>query len=334
MKAAILENNKFIIKEIEKPTLSNKKGAIVRVTGCGLCGSDIVKFKTGAVKDNAVLGHEAAGVIEEINSDSNFKIGDKIVLGHHIPCFKCRYCKKGNYSMCRHFKETNIFPGGFSNYIFVSEEHLLNTVFHIDNLSEIEASFTEPLACCLRAVKRAKVEEADKNLIIGLGSIGILMGEAVKAHNGEAYGCDLIPQRVSLSEDYGFDKSFLPKNEEETLEQMKKYNEIGFDNVFLTAGSASALDFAIKAARDGADIIVFSSVKDLSGFKNNDIYYRELTIAGSYSPSPQDLRESVNLLKSKKVNVKNISTIYPLEKLNEAIEDTLANKIMKAYITI
>ena len=336
MKAAILKNNKMEIIQMPRPILDEYgEGAIIKVIGCGLCGSDIVKLRTGAVKDGTVLGHEVVGEIVEINSKTNFSVGDKVALGHHVPCFNCQYCWGGNYSMCRHFKKTNIFPGGFAEYIFVSEEHLHNTVFNVNlNLSNIEASFLEPLGCCIRAVKRARITDNSKSLILGLGSIGILMGEAVKAFGNKVYGCDLIKERVYTSEEFGFDKSFILGEEEDTLNEMRKVAPIGFDTIFLTAGASKSLDFAVKAARDGATIVIFSSVKDENGFKNNDIYYRELTIMGSYSPSPIDLEDSMRLIEEGKVKVAGLSTVYPIEKLNEAIADTTSNKIMKAYITL
>lgn len=336
MKAAILKNNKMEIIQMPRPILDEYgEGAIIKVIGCGLCGSDIVKLRTGAVKDGTVLGHEVVGEIVEINSKTNFSVGDKVALGHHVPCFNCQYCWGGNYSMCRHFKKTNIFPGGFAEYIFVSEEHLHNTVFNVNlNLSNIEASFLEPLGCCIRAVKRARITDNSKSLILGLGSIGILMGEAVKAFGNKVYGCDLIKERVYTSEKFVFDKSFVLGEEEDTLNEMRKVAPIGFDTIFLTAGASKSLDFAVKAARDGATIVIFSSVKDENGFKNNDIYYRELTIMGSYSPSPIDLEDSMRLIEERKVKVAGLSTVYPIEKLNEAIADTTSNKIMKAYITL
>ena len=112
--------------------------------------------------------------------------------------------------MCRHFKSTNIIPGGFSEYIYVSEEHLNNTVFYANLvLSSIEASFTEPVACCIRAVKRSQLADNSKVLIIGLGSIGVLMGQTVKIFGHNVYGVDIINDRVQFSMNYGFDKSGL-----------------------------------------------------------------------------------------------------------------------------
>lgn len=334
MKAAVLNDNNFIIKDIEKPILE-EKGAIIKIYGCGLCGSDIVKIRMGVAKNGAVLGHEVVGEIIEIDSNTNFEIGDRVALGHHIPCFSCEYCWDESYSMCEHFKKTNIFPGGFAEYIFVSEEHLKNTTFKIDDdLTDIEASFLEPLSCCIRAIKRANLKDNSKSLVIGLGSIGIIMGAGIKAFRHKVYGCDILKERVELSKNYGFDDSFTIENENNFIEQIKKIAPLGFDRIFLTAGSDKALNIAQKAIRLGGTIIVFSSIKTQDGFTNNDIYFKEYTIMGSYSPSPMDLEDSMKLIENKLVKVDGLSTEYNIEDLNKAIEDTLSNKIMKAYIKL
>lgn len=335
MKAAVVRNNGIVIENIEAPFLK-EKGAIVKVLGCGLCGSDIVKFKNKLVSDGTVLGHEAVGVIEEINSETDFKVGDKVVFAHHIPCFECVFCKNGNYSMCKHFKRTNIFPGGFCEKVFITEEHLKYTTFKIpENVTEVEASFMEPLACCLRAVKRAKIKKGDNVLISGLGSIGILMGQAAKFYGGTVIGCDVREDRLKLAKDFGFDKVEKIENFKKTIENIKiKTGHIGVDVVFLCSGAASAIDFAVESVRNGGTILVFSSIKqDEKTFKNNDIYYRELTILGSYSPSCEDLKEALEIIENKKIKLNDISKNYSLDKIEEAINDSVENKILKAYIT-
>ena len=337
MRAAVLQDNKFTIENRPCPILDEYgEGAIIKVIGCGLCGSDIVKIRNGQAKDGDVLGHEVVGEIVEINSKTNFEVGDKVALGHHVPCFNCGYCWGGNYSMCKHFKQTNIRPGGFSEFIYVSEEHLLNTVFRVNlRLSNVEASFLEPLACCVRAVKRARINDNSKVLIVGLGSVGILMGEAVKAFGHQVYGCDLLYERTCIAEKFGFDGTFYLNDEEKVLSDMRNLTTIGFDTIFLTAGASQSVDFAVKAARDGATIVVFSSVKDENvAFKNNDIYYRELNVMGSYSPSPMDLEDSMRLIEEGRVRVDGLSVSYPLEELNEAVKATLSNEIMKAFIKL
>lgn len=339
MKAAIAENQKISIQDMPQPQLSdyNNEGAIVKVLGCGLCGSDIVKFLHNS--EQKVLGHEVVGEIVDIRPRflSKFKIGDKVVLGHHVPCMKCDYCENKNYSMCRQFKETNIFPGGFSEYIYVSPKHLKNTVFKVpENLDDMEISFMEPLACCIRAVERAEVKRGTSSLVIGLGSIGLLMGQAIKAFYGDVIGCDLIEERVGLAGNLNFDAAIKFEDNDTTSAKVKEMTcGLGADIVFMTSGSDKAIEFALKSVRDGGTILVFSSVpNDTAGYTNNDIYYRELKILGSYSPSPMDLALAHKLLAKKKVVVKYLSTVYSLDDIGDAIQDTISNKTLKAYIKI
>lgn len=320
MKVAQVKENKIIVSEIDDIKLDGRKGAIVMTLGCGLCGSDIVKFRHKIVHDGAVLGHEIVAEILEINSDTKFKKGDRIVTSHHIPCGECNFCRHGNVSMCEHFKKTNIFPGGFSEKVFVSEEHLQNVAYLVpENMTDEEISFYEPLGCCIRAIKRCALQKDDTALIVGLGSIGLLMGEGLKAMGYKVYGCDLIPERIELAKKMGiepFDFSF----------------EV--DGVFMTSGADKAIDTALKAVRAGGKILVFSSTPLSNGYPNNEIYYKELTVLGSYSPSPADLKDSFDLLASGKVNVQGLTTVYPLDKIQQAFDDTVANKIFKAYIKI
>lgn len=328
MKIACVKDDRIVLDEASKASLDNllagAEGAIIKTLGCGLCGSDIVKFRQKSVKNGTVLGHEIVGEIIKINSKTNLKIGDKIISSHHIPCFKCDYCKNENYSMCEHFKKTNIIPGGFSEYIYLSEEHLQNVAYKIpDNLTEVEASFYEPLGCCVRAIKRAELKNSSKVLVIGLGSIGILMGQALKAYGHEVFGCDIIQERIDLSNKFGIKAS-----------NSSALGNLTVDAVFMTSGADVTIDLALKTVRDGGKIVVFASTPKNFGYANNEIYYRELTIMGSYSPSPADLKDSLDLLSSEKVKVKDISTIYAFSETEKAFHDTIDNKILKAYIRI
>ena len=331
MKTAQVNSDKIIVKEVENIALNGRKGAIVKVLGCGLCGSDIVKFREKIVPNGTVLGHEIVAKILDIDSETGFKKGDRIVTSHHIPCGECDYCKHGNVSMCEHFKSTNIFPGGFSELVYVSEEHLKNVAYNVpDDMTDEEISFYEPLGCCVRAIKRCNLIEGDKVLVVGLGSIGLLMGEGIKAFGYKVYGCDLIEDRINLACEMGIE-SYNSLNISDFNEIIQKKSG-GIDAVFMTSGADKALDVALKVVKKGGKILVFSSTPKNTGYPNNEIYYKELTVLGSYSPSPKDLNDSFNLLTSHKVNVKGLTTVYALDKIQQAFDDTISNKIFKAYI--
>ena len=335
MKTAQVNGENIVIKEVEDVKLDGRKGAIVKVLGCGLCGSDIVKFKHKIANEGTVLGHEIVAVIEEIDSDTSFITGDKIVTSHHIPCFKCTYCQHENFSMCEHFKKTNIIPGGFSEKVYLSEEHLKNVAYKIpENITNEEISFYEPLGCCIRAIKRCNLQAEDKILVVGLGSIGLLMSQAIQAMGYKVFACDLLEERIKLAKEKGIES--LNSRDLETFDKIikEKTEGLGIDAVFMTSGADKAIEVALKTIKMGGKILVFSSTPNNMGYANNEIYYKELTVMGSYSPSPKDLKDSFEFLTSGKVNVTNITTVYPLEQIQKAFEDTVSNKIFKAYISI
>ena len=335
MKTAQVIDKKIVIKEVSDLKLNGKKGAIVKVLGCGLCGSDIVKFKHNIVKNGAVLGHEIVAVIEEIDSETSFEVGDRIVTSHHIPCLECTYCRHGNVSMCNHFKATNIIPGGFSEKVYLSEEHLQNVAYKVPiNLTDEEISFYEPLACCIRAIKRCQLQQEDKVLVIGLGSIGLLMSQAIQAMGYKVFACDLLEERIVLANKKGI--TAFNSREIDDFDNIirKDVSELGFDAVFMTSGSDKAIDVAIKTIKLGGKILVFSSTPNNLGYANNEIYYKELTVMGSYSPAPVDLEDSFKLISLGKIDMKGVSTIYPLEKIQAAFDETISNQVFKAFIKI
>ena len=162
-----------------------------------------------------------------------------------------------------------------------------------------------------------------KALVIGLGSIGLLMGQAAKAYGADTYGCDILQDRIDIANSFGIKACHSDDTK-----------GLDADVIFMTSGADATVDVALKAVRSGGTIVVFASTPNNFGYANNEIYYRELTVLGSYSPSPVDLEDSLNLLKAKLVKVNGLSTVYSLDDIQKAFNDTMSNRIMKAYIKI
>ncbi len=313
------------LSNVAKP----ESNVIVKVSGCGVCGSDLLKLDRALVTKGSVLGHEMVGVIAEISNELSeryqLKSGDRIVSSHHVPCNACDYCLNKQESLCTQFKSTNFNPGAFCEYTELTEGHLKHTVLKIpDTMTDEVASFTEPVACCIKAIKRSGLlsHKGSANvLIVGLGSIGLIMGQVAARKNLTVTGLDLLPSRLELAKELGFDNVTQNLGEEK------------YDYIFLTAGSAPTIDLALRAARNGATIVVFSSVKGEAKFDNNDIYYRELTITSSYSPNLEDLRESLELLEQEKVRVDQLITHRSnLENLGTTIEQAKQEQGIKVYL--
>ena len=160
------------------------------------------------------------------------------------------------------------------------------------------------------------------------------MAEAIQAMGYKVFACDILDERIKIANDKNIESFNSLDLEKFNNVIQEKTDGFGVDAVFMTSGADKAIDVALKTIKMGGKILVFSSTPKNLGYANNEIYYKELTIMGSYSPSPKDLEDSFELLSSEKVNVKNLTTTYSLDNIQQAFEDTISNKIFKAYIQI
>ncbi|HVB71974.1 MAG TPA: alcohol dehydrogenase catalytic domain-containing protein [Ktedonobacteraceae bacterium] len=312
---------------------------LVRVHGCGLCGSDILKIAQQATPP-VILGHELTGtIVERGNAISHFAVGQRVMVAHHVPCGSCHYCRHQNYSMCAAFKSSNIDPCGFAEYIRVPAEHARHTTLALPaTLDDEEGSFVEPLACCVRAVQRTTTLPGDSVVVIGLGSVGLLMLQAVKAISGvQVYGVDLLPARLQLALDLGADGVFqAPPDEHALRDLLDSVTEgRGADAVILTVPGTRPFTQAVASTRKGGAITIFAAHKGAAMLDLERVYQQELTITSAYSSSPQTLRIALDLLATRKVRVERlISHRLPLERFHEGVTLMRERKALKVYFQI
>ena len=369
MKAAVYfspDDIRYI--DVDTPSINDDE-ILIKVKAVGVCGSDLLKIENQLVSDGTILGHEVSGdIIETGKNITNFKSGDRVVAAHHSPCFKCHYCLHESYSSCRTFKQTNIFPGGFAEYVKVPAYLVKNTLFKIpDNLSYEESIFMEPLACCIRAIKRAfallnpsdmsfyarsnflintgmskrfkgkyidktdSAKQKDTIVIIGLGVVGLLFVQLCNILDSDVIGFDIIKDRVNMAKHIG--AKIAVKEDQHVLKE--SINTIsdnkGADLIILAAGNASLLPLAISLVRDGGIILIFSSTKEESiNIDFNALYFREISLISSYSPSPHELKEALELLKINKIIVKDlISSCLPLSDAKAGIKTAFNKRALK-----
>jgi L-iditol 2-dehydrogenase len=317
---------------------------LVKVHGCGLCGSDIIKIAQQA-QPPVVLGHELTGTIVERGRDvTNFEVGQRVIVSHHVPCGTCHYCRHQNYSMCANFKTSNIDPCGFAEYIRVPAQHVQHTTLLLpESLSTEEGSFVEPLACCVRAVRRTPLLAGDSVVVMGLGSVGLLMLQVAKAVGAgdfckvRVYGVDLIPERLQLARELGADDVMLaPADEEGLRRKLNQYTEDrGADAIIITAPGARPFMQALAGVRKGGTINIFAAHAGDVPINLEKIYQQELSITSTYSSSPEELRIALGLLTSRKVRVDNlISHRLPLTRFSEGVSLMRERKALKVYYQI
>ncbi len=319
---------------LPKPRIP-KGGARIRVTAVGICGSDTHKFP--AAPAGAVLGHEVAGVVEKTADGARlFRAGDRIVAAHHVPCGRCVYCRGGNHSQCELFRSTNLSPGGWAEFVSLSALHLRRVTFRLpDSMDDGVASLTEPLACCVRAVRRSGVKRGDRVVVVGLGPVGLMLAALLRRRGARVHALDRIESKSRFAADWAGAEP-LPGEPERALRAvLRSTKNIGADQVLLSAGAGATFPLALEMVRRGGAVHLFSGPDEglLVDVDLNLIYKREVRVFSTYSSSPEDLAESFRLIREEVIPVHRLITHrLPLSRIEEGVRLIRTGKALKVIL--
>jgi erythritol/L-threitol dehydrogenase len=209
----------YRLEEVPTPT-PGKGEALVRVEAVGICASDL-KCYHGAAKfwgdenrpawaqTEVIPGHEFVGEVVALDAEATQRwgvsVGDRVVSEQIVPCWKCRYCVRGEYWMCAPhdmygFRRRN--PGGMASYMVYPVEALVYKISK--ELPPAHAAFTEPLSCALHAVERASITFDDVVVVAGCGPIGLgMIAGAVAKFPAEVIALDMAPAKLELARKCG-----------------------------------------------------------------------------------------------------------------------------------
>jgi len=331
MKAAKYYNNTDIrVEDIPKPSIKDNE-LLVHVKKSGICGSDILEYyrlskmeRLGV--DYLILGHEIAGDIVELGKEiQDYKVGDRVFVSHHVPCFECHYCEQGHHTACHLLHNTNFDPGGFSEYIRIPHINIEKKgVYKLDeNMSYEDGVFIEPLGCVCRAQRLADIHEGQTLLILGSGVSGLLHLKLAKAKGVNKIICtDISEYRLEKASEFGADATLNASDDIPNI--IKEINDGRMPDVIIVCtGALSAAKQALDCVGAGSTIIFFAVPKP--GIKLeipiNSYWRNEVKLMTSYGAAPQDLDESYNWIKSKKVKITDLITHrLPLEKAEKGFQ--------------
>ena len=330
MKVAMYYNNNDVrIEEIPIPKINDNE-FLVKVQACGICGSDVMEWyriKTAP----RVLGHEMTGDIVKVGKNvKKYKVGDRIFVSHHIPCNTCNYCKNDQHTICDTLHSTNFDPGGFSEYLRVPEINIDSGVFFLpDEISYEDGAFIEPLACVVRGLRAAGIKKGQNVLVIGSGVAGLLNIKLVKANGAKKiFATDINDFRLKKAIEVGADKAFNAK--EHIPEKIKKYNngELA-DLVILCVGAPSAAKQALESVASGGTILFFATTEPgvEIPFPLFDLWNKQVKMVSTYAGAPRDIKEAIELIKTKKVKVTDLITHkFPLDEAEKGFKLTAQAK--------
>ncbi len=281
------------------------------------------------------------GILEKFDSDVNaeaFSIGERVFVHHHAPCNQCYFCNKGNETMCEKFTDS-LYPCGISEKIVIPEWIVKSdSIFRLpESLSPEDGIMIEPLACCIRGWKKVKLLEGDTILIFGIGPIGMINAMLAKIKGARKIFCvDINEYRLEYNDRLNLGKSFNSKKVK-IANIVPTSSEEFVDMVIIATSDLSVLNDSIKIIRKGGIILIFGEPQRETKIDLNihEIYSKEISIITTYAATNKEIREAIELIDKKIINVKKIVTHkFLIKQSKEAIERIFRKKdTLKTMIT-
>jgi L-iditol 2-dehydrogenase len=303
---------------------------LVRVHTCGICGTDLKKIATGSHSAPRIFGHETAGQVVAVGEGvKEFKVGDRVVVFHHIPCGHCYYCRHKVFAQCEVYKKVGATAGfipsggGFSEYVRVMD-WIVRTggVVRIPKgVSYEQASFIEPVNTCWKGVHSMGLHPGDTVLVMGQGPIGILLATLARRSGASVITSDLFPQRLTISQSFGLTCN-IDASKVDTVEGIRELTEgRGADAVILAVGGNALIGSAMDCARPGGKIMLFAQTQhSTTAIDPAVVCVDEKTLMGSYSASVDLQEEAAGFVLSREMNLEALySHRFPLSEAIEAL---------------
>ena len=323
MKAYVChQNSECYLEDVPVPDIKEDE-VLIKVKTSGICGTDFhIKKGDFKTKENLILGHEFAGIVEDMGDEvEGYKKGDHVIGDPMTPCFHCEYCKSGQVNYCVELPGIGVNEdGSFAEYIAVPQSN----VHQLDEDVPFEVgAFAEPLSCCLRGFDQLNPAQGENMVIIGDGPIGLMMVQLAKL----AGISDLVlvggeEDRKELAHNLGADK-FLDGTKAGVAEKINDYFDNGqIKNIIEAVGLKQTLNLSLKIKTYGSKILWFGvpDPETKIEISPQEVFEKEIKLIGSLM-NPYTISRAVNLLENNKIDVDSLITHrFKLDEIEKAFD--------------
>jgi L-iditol 2-dehydrogenase len=319
MKALVLqEYNRFEYRDVPDPPIG-PEDVLIRVKACGICGSDVhgMDGSTGRRIPPVIMGHEAAGVIAETGANvTDWQKGDRVTFDSTIYCGKCYFCRRGWINLCDNRRVLGVScdeyrqDGAFAEYVVVPQ-HILYRL--PEGLSFERAAMVEALSIALHALSRTPISLNDAAVVVGAGTIGSLIIQALRAAGcGHIIAVDLDQNRLDLACKLGADEALQADSVDVVARVRKRTSNRGADIAFEVVGIPATLSLSIQCLRKGGSLTLIGNLSPTAELLWQSVVVRELTLSGSCA-SCGEYPACLDMIARDRINVDAvISTVAPL----------------------
>jgi threonine 3-dehydrogenase len=274
----------LVLKEVPEPR-PGSTDVLIRVKRVGLCGTDAHIYAwnawaAGRVKPPITIGHEFAGVIEEIGSAvRGFRKGETVTAEGHLACGTCVQCRTGHAHICRSVRIIGVdIDGAFADYIVMPATN----VWAIDPEIPLDvAAIHDPLGNAFHTVMSADVRGRSV-LVTGCGPIGLFcIGIAKASGASRIFASEVQPGRLELARMMGADRAINPAVDDIESVVREQTDGLGVDVVLEMSGHPAAVSIGLRLVRDGGEVCLLGLPEDEVPINlSRDVIFKGITVRG------------------------------------------------------
>lgn len=321
--AALYKGNRTFVVEDRVPKEPDADEVAVRISYCGICGTDIHVFHgnmDARVGMDRVIGHEMSGTVEAVGEEvTGFKFGQKVVVRPLDHCGDCPACNAGHQHVCHKLKFLGLDTDGAMQEIWCVPAHTLHLL--PDDMRLDHAALIEPVAVACHDVRLSGLKSGEDVVVIGGGPIGVLVAMVARSEGGNVTLSEVNPNRLAIAETLGL-AVVNPLENDLAKEISDRTQGKGADVVFEVSGSQAGVDAmtAVVATRGRIVMVAIHAQKpkiDLFQF-----FWRELRLLGARVYEPEDYERAIAIVTQGGVDADTVITdVRPLADIQAAFEE-------------
>jgi len=321
-------------------------GILVAVKACGVCGSDLRRWREGSTPESASLiaGHEIAAEVIEVGGESaGFTTGERVAIAPDVHCGRCYYCEHGLFNLCDNLHLIGITPGydgGFAEYIALSAEVLAGGIIHRipAGLSYAQAALSEPLSSVLAAHSNAGTMLGDTVVVMGAGPIGCLHIAVARGRGARVILSEPNEMRRAMALPFCPDLIVDPVNQNLVDEVRIATNGRGADIAICANPVAATHTQAVELVRKRGKVVLFGGLPrsaPMTSLNGNLIHYNELKVTGAFSYQPWYHALALETIAQGLVESDLVITqTLPLDEIGRAFETAASGAALKVMISM
>jgi (R,R)-butanediol dehydrogenase / meso-butanediol dehydrogenase / diacetyl reductase len=322
MRAGVFRGTRQLVVEQVADPVAGPHDIVLDVRASGVCGSDLHAYTGGlSAPAGRIMGHEFAGeVVGAGEAVAGISVGDRVTGVPIQPCGACRRCREGAGHLCEVWNTRSIafgLPGAFAERLRIPHAVAGQNVHRLPDAVTTEAgALVEPLSVALHSVRQAAPRAGQAALVLGLGTIGLLIAQALLARGvSPVLGVDRSPLRRELAERLGIhthsDAADVPGEPE-------------IDLVFEVTGAPPLVARAAELARPRGTVVIVALYEDIAPIDPTLVVHKELVLRGSAMVTPEDFRDALDLLATARVRAEPLITHrLPLADIDDAFRTQL-----------